>query len=354
MAAPDPRIRSLKEVLQAHTRRGELWRAESGGVRCFACGHRCFIPEGRDGICKVRSNRGGELIVPWGYVGGLQVDPIEKKPFFHVLPGEKALSFGMLGCDFHCAYCQNWFTSQALRDVNSQALPETVTPQDLCTLARRSGAKVLTSTYNEPLITSEWAVEIFKKGKAEGFSTAYVSNGNGTREVLQYIRPYVDFYKIDLKGFSDKAYRQLGGVLQNVLDTIRNVYEMGFFLEVVTLLIPGFNDSEEELKQLTEFLVSVSPEIPWHATAFHKDYKMTAPDNTTLEGLLRAAELGKTAGLKYIYLGNAPGKVGEWENTRCPQCQETLISRRGFHIIHNRLEEGHCPKCHEKIPGVWK
>ncbi len=347
-------MKTLKQSLLERTRPGALWKPEKDdAVRCFACGHRCFIPKGFDGICKVRSNVKGELLVPWGYAGGIQVDPIEKKPFFHALPGRLALSFGMLGCDLHCSYCQNWVTSQALRDPLATARPQDVTPEALVTAAKRHGARVITSTYNEPLITSEWAVEIFKHARPEGLVTSYVSNGNATPEVLEYLRPWVDLYKIDLKGFDDKHYRQLGCVLRTVTDSIRRVHALGFWMEIVTLLIPGFNDGEDEIKKLCEFLVSVSPLIPWHATAYHPDYKMQE-GATSLDTLFRAAEIGRAAGLKYVYLGNAPGRVGEWENTRCAGCGVTLIERRGFHIVKNLVgTSGSCPECHETIPGFW-
>ena len=240
-------MKPLKDLLLENTIVPEpiLWAKEKNGVRCVACGHRCFIPEGLDGICKVRANRKGELHVPWGYVAGIQLDPIEKKPFFHVTPGANALSFGMLGCDFHCSYCQNWVTSQALRDPNAMARPHFTSADELVSYAEREGSRVLTSTYNEPLITSEWAIEVFKKARPRGFRCSYVSNGNATPEVLAYIRPWVDLYKIDLKGFDDKHYRELGGVLENVKDTIHRVFDMGFWLEIVTLIIPGFNDDED-------------------------------------------------------------------------------------------------------------
>src|SRR6266513_5218094 len=280
---------------------------DKNAVRCYSCGHRCKVLEGLKGICKVRYNEGGVLKVPRGYVAALQVDPIEKKPFFHAYPGSLALTFGMLGCDYHCSYCQNWVTSQALRDPNAVAPPRDVTPGKMVEMARRSGAQLVVSSYNEPLITSEWAVEIFKQAKPAGFVCGYVSNGNATPEVLDYIRPWVDLYKIDLKGFDDRSYRKLGGVLSNVLDTIKMVHERGFWLEIVTLLIPGFNDSADEIKAAADFIASVSPEIPWHVTAFHQDYKMTAPDNTSIETLIRAAETGYGAGLNYVYAGNLPG-----------------------------------------------
>src|SRR5213595_2467033 len=237
---------TLAEVLARETRVGELYeQLPDGRLRCFACGHCCPLPEGAIGVCKVRFNEGGRLLVPWGYVGGVQCDPIEKKPFFHAHPGALAYSFGMLGCDFHCAYCQNWVTSQTLRDPDAVAPPHRLTPEQFVRLALEHGARIVTSTYNEPLITSEWAVEIFKIARAQGLKTSYVSNGNGTPEVLEYIKPWVDLYKVDLKSFQDRNYRKLGGILNNVLDTTRRLHAMGFWLEIVTLVIPGFNDSAE-------------------------------------------------------------------------------------------------------------
>ena len=478
-------------------------------VRCYACAHRCLIKDGLRGICKVRYNRGGTLMVPRGYVGALQCDPIEKKPFFHAFPGTDALTFGMLGCDLHCSYCftgdvgvetnlgvrafaglwdessadpggdvrrrrppaglratggdghphrvqwvfrhdyegkivrvvprllkpfeatpehpvfatenpgideprfvpagalttrhfvcvplaeghdflavdeidrrpyrgpvfnletegphtylanhavvhncQNWITSQALRDPGALTDPMDVTPRQLVDIAQHQGARVVATSYNEPLITSEWAVEVFKEARPRGFMTAYISNGNATKEVLEYIRPWTDLYKIDLKSFRDKNYRSLGGKLENIVNGIRMVHEMGFWLEIVTLIIPGFNDSDEELGDIARFLSGLSPSIPWHVTAFHKDYKMQDPDNTTPETLLRAARIGEAAGLQYIYAGNLPGRVGRYEDTRCPRCQTTLIRRIGYRIVDDGLTgRGSCFHCGQPIPGVWR
>ncbi len=502
----------LARVLARHTREGELYeKLAEGRVRCFACGHRCLIPPGRDGVCRVRFNDDGVLKVPHGYVGALQVDPVEKKPFFHALPGARALSFGMLGCDFHCGYCfvpgtevrtsqgsrtieslfgrgepvletaqdavvvrpavdvvthrgrmrpvrgvfrhlyegplmaltlaggdeiratpeheflvsaraargvpppsffvpasavtpefdllepasdgrfrrrrledtrvlhykgpvynleveedatylvhgaavhncQNWITSQALRDPRARSPIDEVTPAQLVALARKHEAQILTSTYNEPLITSEWAVSVFKEARGQGLLCSYVSNGNGTEEVLDYLSPWVSLYKVDLKSFRDKRYRELGGTLDRVLETIRGLYARGIWLEIVTLVVPGFNDSDEELADIARFLVSVSPDIPWHVTAFHADYKMTEPDNTGRTTLLRAAESGGAAGLHYVYAGNLPGRVGEWENTYCPGCRTLLVERAGFRVLRNELTDGACPGCRRAIPGVW-
>src|SRR5262249_44132981 len=218
---------------------------------------------GAIGVCKVRFNRGGRLLVPWGYVGGGQCDPIEKKPFFHVHPGALAYSFGMLGCDLHCSYCQNWVTSQALRDPQAGSPPLQASPEALVQDAIRLGARVMVSTYNEPLITSEWAVAVFKEAKAAGLMTGYVSNGNGTPQVLEYLRPWVDLYKVDLKSFDDRHYRQLGGRLQPILETIRRLHVMGFWVEIVTLLVPGVNDSNDGLSWLARFRARGVPENPW-------------------------------------------------------------------------------------------
>jgi pyruvate formate lyase activating enzyme len=263
------------------------------------------------------------------------------------------MSFGMLGCDFHCGYCQNWVTSQALRDPNAISPPHRLNAQQFAAIALEQGARIVTSTYNEPLITSEWAVEVFKEARKAGLKTSYVSNGNGTPEVLEYIRPWVDLYKVDLKSFQDRSYRKLGGLLSNVLETIQRLYTMGFWLEIVTLVIPGFNDTAEELRDMAQFLVRVSPDIPWHVTAFHQDYKMTGPDNTSAGTLLRAAEIGKAEGLHFVYAGNLPGRVNVWENTYCPGCSELLVERIGYRIRAMRIRNGACPKCSRPIPGVW-
>jgi pyruvate formate lyase activating enzyme len=354
MPAKTKEISTLQNVLAQRTAEGVLYeKLHDNRVRCFACGHRCVILEGLPGICKVRFNEAGTLYVPRGYVGALQCDPIEKKPFFHALPGSLAMSFGMLGCDFHCAYCQNWITSQALRDPNAVAPPREVSADDLVAMSLRYEARVLASTYNEPLITSEWAVEVFQKARQRGLRTAYISNGNGTPEVLDFIRPWVDFYKVDLKSFRDKNYRKLGGKIDGVLETIRRLHDMSFWLEIVTLIIPGFNDSNEELTDIAQFLADISRDIPWHVTAFHKDYKMTDPDNTPVSTLLRACEIGKQAGLHYVYAGNLPGRVGDWENTKCPNCETLLVERYGFRVTQNVVADGCCPRCRTKIPGIW-
>ncbi len=346
---------TLQDVLDAEARAGALVTPEAdGAVRCVACGHRCLIRPGRRGICKVRHNDGGTLMVPYGYVAALQSDPIEKKPFFHVLPGSDCLTFGMLGCDFHCGYCQNWLTSQALRDPTAGVAPTAMRPEDLAALAVRRGARSVASSYNEPLITAEWAVDVFKVAKGQGLVTGFVSNGNCTAEVLDFIRPWTDCYKIDFKAMQDRAYRQLGGVLGHVLDALRMVHERGFWLEVVTLVVPGFNDDRDDLRRMADTLASISPDIPWHVTAFHQDYRMTEPRDTTAADLVAACEIGAAAGLRFVYAGNQPGRVGKWENTWCPDCGELLVERAGYRILRQRVTAaGDCPSCARRIPGRW-
>ncbi len=346
----------LRRRLRDLTRPGELGSAEKGKIRCVACGHRCLIGEGHEGICRVRFVEAGELRVPWGYVGALNVDPIEKKPFYHVTPGARALSFGMLGCDYKCPYCQNWEISQVHRDPESDGLVDArpVAIGNLIDLARQSGSTIVTSTYNEPLITSEWAVAVFRAARAEGLMTGYVSNGNGTPEVLDYLRPHVDAFKVDLKGMREEGYRRLGGKLSTVLATLEGLKARGFWVEVVTLVVPGLNDSDDELRDAARFLARLDPDIPWHVTAYHDEYRQKGHGSTSPRTLLRAAEIGRDAGLRFVYAGNLPGRVGEWEETRCPACAAVLVERRGFQVIRCSVTPaGSCPSCASPVPGIW-
>ncbi len=347
---------SVEEAVQKLAQEGELYEKEPDGrLHCWACGHECRILEGKTGICRVRFNRKGKLMVPDGYVCGLQADPIEKKPFFHVLPGESALSFGMLGCNFSCRFCQNWLSSQALRDPGADAGIREIQPGQIAALAKENGCRVIASTYNEPLVSSEWAVKILRQAKPLGLRGAFVSNGHATRKTLEYLRPWVDFYKVDIKGFDEAKYRQMtGGQMSRVLGTIEDLIDLGFWVEVVTLVIPGWNDSDQELGAIARFLAKVSKDIPWHVTAYHPDYRMDDSRPTPPETLRRACAIGQSAGLRFVYAGNLAGRLPDSEDTVCPSCKKLLIERSGFMIRANRLSNGCCPKCATKIPGVWE
>jgi pyruvate formate lyase activating enzyme len=263
------------------------------------------------------------------------------------------MSFGMLGCDLHCNYCQNWITSQTGRDPGAIAPVRVVSPAEIVRLAIRSGARAVISTYNEPLITAEWAVAMFKAARVAGLMTGVVSNGNATAEVLRYLRPWTDLYKVDLKCFDDRQYRALGGRLKPVLDSIRSIHDMGFWLEVVTLVGPGFNDSDTELGNIAGFLADVSADVPWHVTAFHADYKLTDCEATPAETLRRAAALGRAAGVRDVFAGNNSG-LNYLENNACSKCGELLVVRSGFRVLSSHVTEGGtCPRCGENVAGRW-
>jgi len=349
---------SLDEILDRMVVASELAETfEDQSVRCLACAHQCKIKPGQRGICKLRFNQDGCLMVPWGYVSSLQVDPIEKKPFYHFLAGANALTFGMLGCNLRCGYCQNWLTSQALREEGTGHLAEylrKITPESLIEYGVQYGAEVVASSYNEPLISSEWARDIFELAGKSGLRQVYISNGFATKEVLDFLGPNLQGFKVDLKTMQPDHYRELGGGLQPVLDSILYAHQLGLWVEIVTLLVPGFNDSESELEEMAAFIHSVSPEIPWHVTAFRPEYKMQDKPRTGHQQIINAVEIGYKEGLQYVYGGNMPGSLGKFEHTNCHHCQAELIKRRGFSIQEYRITpEGLCPDCDSKIPGIW-
>jgi len=364
---------TLRELVEKFSRRAELFRSAPGGaVKCLACARACIISEGAAGFCGVRFNRGGELFAPWGYAAGIALDPVEKKPFFHVLPGAKALSFGMFGCNLRCAFCQN--SQTAFPPENAAPLSrQKLSPEALTETALENSAPLIASTYNEPLITAEWARAVFNEAKKKGLRTAFVSNGYASREALEFLRPCLDFYKADLKGFNAERYLKVtGGELKKVLAGIELVYSMGFWLEVVTLVVPGFNDSPEELGAAASFIAGLSKNIPWHVTAFYPAHKMPDTEPTPPETVLRAQEIGFKKGLNFVYAGSITSS-GDTENTLCPACGKLLVERRGFSVKTNLLagqgacpallpidlkssgqKSGACPYCGKTVPGVWQ
>jgi pyruvate formate lyase activating enzyme len=349
---PDPH---LQNTLRRHSRlTTELCRVEDEEhVRCVACAHRCRIANGGSGVCGMRFAENGALHVPFGYVSSLACDPIEKKPLYHFLPGTEVVSFGMLGCNFHCAFCQNWTISQTCRDEAALATPQPIEAAEIIRQTRRLAAPTIASTYNEPLISTEWSLEIFRLAKQADIRTCYVSNGFASGEVLDLLEPWLDAINIDLKCFRDDSYRELGGRLQPVLDTIRRLVDRGIWVEATTLVVPGFSDSPEELTQCAEFLAATSRDIPWHLSAYHASYQWNqGPTRTPFASLRQAVEIGRAAGLRYIYAGNVPSD--EFSNTRCPGCNETVLGRRGFHLCRDELSQGKCPTCATPIAGVWE
>lgn len=331
---------------------------EDDSVICFACAHQCHLKPGQRGRCQVRFNDNDILRVPWGYTAGLALDPIEKKPFNHFLPGAMTLSFGMVGCNFTCDFCQNWVSAQALNDheINfSGYYLKEVSPSEIVSAAVQNHAQVIVSTYNEPWITAEWSESIFSLAHEKGLKTAFVSNGFANRKGLTRLRPNLDAIKIDLKCGTESNYHQLGGRFADVVDTIDYAQNIGLWVEVVTLVIPGWNDTPEELWHIARTVSGISSTIPWHVTAFHPDYKMRDRSPTSAQLLQTAAEIGQEAGLNYVYAGNLPGRVGSLEDTHCHHCQALVIQRKGFHISkYNLTSDGACPNCGSKIPGEWE
>lgn len=342
-------------VLDSLCRPAELVEPVEGDtVRCLACAHGCVLAEGARGACLVRHNEAGVLMAPFGYVHGLACDPVEKKPFYHVMPGSDVISFGMLGCNFHCPFCQNWQCSQVLRDPLAAAThPDRCSPEDIVKTAVRRGAPLIASTYNEPLITADWALAIFRQAHAQSIRTCMVSNGFAGEQVLDALQPVLDAMNVDLKCFTEDGYRRLGGRLEPVKRTIRSLHRRGIWVEVVTLVVPGFNDDDHELRAMAEFVASVGVEVPWHISAYRAMYKYgQRGDATSPERIARALELGREAGLRYVYPGNLPTAAQD-QNTACHACGATLVQRSGFHAVRNNVRNGACPDCGTPVAGVW-
>jgi pyruvate formate lyase activating enzyme len=319
-------------------------------VFCFLCSHHCRISEGKFGICNVRENRGGTLYTySYGKLIAQNVDPVEKKPLYHFFPGSSSFSIAAIGCNFQCGFCQNWQISQVKEAKTLGFYPEEVNPEDVVNRAKQRGSKSISYTYTEPTIFFEYAYEISQLAKKEGLFNIFVTNGFMTEEMIQAIHPYLDGANIDLKSFRDDYYKRIcRGRLPPVLKSIETMKKLDIWIEVTTLIVPGQNDSEEELKKIAHFLAELDPSIPWHISRFYPQYKMEETESTPLEILNRANEIGKNAGLHYVYLGN----VGEGNNTYCYECGLLLIERFGFSIKTYQIKAGHCPDCGSPIHGV--
>lgn len=325
-------------------------KKDAGSVRCYLCCHYCTIAPGKRGICAVRENRDGTLYsLVYGKVIAAQIDPIEKKPLFHFQPGSRSFSIATVGCNFRCKHCQNNEIAQAPHC--SLTIPgQDTTPEQIVSAAVAAGCSSISYTYTEPTIFFEFAYDCARLARDHGLKNVFVSNGYTTPEATRMIAPYLDANNIDLKG-DETFYQKIAGAkLQPVMDTIRLMKELGVWVEVTTLIIPDWNDSEEFLKRAADFLVSVDPDIPWHVTQFHPTHELLDKPRTPRTTLERARKIGLAAGLRYVYEGNIPGSGGE--STVCPSCGTLLIERVGFSLGTIRLRNGHCPSCQSTIAGV--
>jgi len=330
-------------------------RLEENKVRCNLCSHRCVIKDGRRGICQVRENEAGLLkTLVFGKLIARHVDPIEKKPLFHFLPGTLTYSIATVGCNFRCRFCQNADIAQMPADRKGTVLGNSCTPGAVVEAAQRDGCRSIAYTYTEPTVFFEFAYETARLAHNKGIRNVFVTNGYMTAEALEMINPYLDAANVDLKAFTDKYYKELCGAgLKHVQATLKSMKSLGIFVEVTTLVVPGLNDNPSELSDLAAFIVQdLGPETPWHISRFHPTYKLTDRPSTPVQTLTMAREIGLKAGLKYVYTGNVPGNAAE--NTFCFSCSETVIERRGFQVGNLRLQNGRCTKCGAEIDGVWE
>ena len=332
-----------------------LWSALAGQVVwCELCGHRCKIAAGKYGLCRVRQNRSGQLkTLNYSAIVAMNVDPIEKKPLFHFLPGSRSLSIAAAGCNFQCEFCQNWQISQAPRDGGITG-GQAISPQQIVSAAINHGCKSISYTYTEPTVFFELAYDTAKLAREQNIKNCFVSNGFMTPLAVEKIAPYLDAINVDLKAFRDETYRRvMKARLEPVLVCLSALVAAGVWVEVTTLIVPGMNDSREELADIAGFIAGrLNPSVPWHVTRFHGDYKMTAVPSTPIATLEMACQLGRQAGLKYVYCGNTAGAADE--STHCPACGGLLIQREGFSVRKNRLQAGCCCDCGCEIEGVWK
>jgi pyruvate formate lyase activating enzyme len=328
-------------------------KLEDNEVRCALCAHRCLIKPGRLGICGVRENRGGTLYsLVYAQAISANVDPIEKKPLYHFLPGTGAFSIATVGCNFRCDFCQNADISQASKGGGWGRWGQELAPEQVVDLAQKYRCASIAYTYTEPTIFFEYAYDTAQIATERGIKNVFVTNGYMTEEALREIEPYLDAANVDLKGFTDEFYRRLcGAQLQPVLDSIRLMHQMGVLVEVTTLIVPGHNDSDEELHQIAQFLADISLDLPWHISRFVPHYKMTDVPPTPVETLHRAAEIGYETGLRYVYAGNVPGD--RYESTYCPNCGEIAIQRFGYHT-RVKLDGDRCKNCGYQLALVTK
>lgn len=346
-------------------------KLKNNAVQCLACRHYCRIPENNTGICGVRQNIKGDLyLLVYGSAVAVNTDPMEKKPLFHFLPGSEIFSIGTVGCNFSCQFCQNADISQQGKELKLKLAGEKklenlpfeirkygydLPPQKIADYCRENKIPSAAFTYNEPVVFFEYARDAMAILKQYGIKTVFVSNGYASKETIKECEGLLDAINIDLKSFSDEFYRRVcGASLEPVLENIKQFHKSGVWVEVTTLIIPGQNDSDQELRKIAEFIKSISPDIPWHISRFWPQYKMTEPEVTSTEILEKAYQIGRRAGLNYVYIGNATS-AGK-ENTYCPECGNLLIKRIGYDVTveENNFQSGRCQKCGAVIKGVWQ
>ncbi len=337
-------------------REARYWTPEPDRiVRCTLCAQYCRIKPGKVGVCGVRENVDGELRTSvYGMLAAMNVDPIEKKPLFHVLPGSRSFSLATVGCNFRCTFCQNWDLSQSSKGRNRRISGQQAEPDELVRAAVRSDCRVIAYTYSEPTIFYEWAYDIAKLATLKGILNVFVTNGYIAPEPLRDIQPHLNAANVDLKSFHDAEYRKHMGApgVKPVLDTLRLMRKLGIWVEVTTLVVPTRNDSDDELRDIARFIATeLGPEVPWHISRFHPDYRDTALPPTPVSTLRRAYDIGCDEGLRYVYMGNVPGD--NTESTRCHKCDALLVHRFGFRIAENRVTtEGACPDCGTPVAGI--
>jgi pyruvate formate lyase activating enzyme len=347
------REQTLAERLDERAAPATLFTSGSNNsVRCSACAHRCVIADGSHGTCGVRRNVGGRLFAPFGYVARRYIRAVETNTIYHVKPGSKALTFGMYGCDLRCPYCHNHKLSQALRDGRDEQIPIDLSAEQLVNEAVQSGCRVVCAAYNEPMITAEWASAIFVLAKERGLVTALVSDGNSTPEALAYMRPVTDVFRVDLKAHTEASYHALGGRLRPVLESIRCAKELGYWLEVVTLVVPGLNQEPSAIDTLARALIAIDRSIPWHLNAFVPRYRMRDRLPADAAFLVSAAGSAYARGMRFVYVGNVP-RLDALSHTRCPRCHSRVVSRRDYSTLAVRIAGGACPECTEPLPGLW-
>ncbi|MFH1433252.1 MAG: AmmeMemoRadiSam system radical SAM enzyme [archaeon] len=322
-------------------------------VQCRLCNHFCAIKPGKRGICGVRENVSGKLFsLVYGKAVSEAVDPIEKKPLFHFLPGSLAYSVATAGCNFSCLFCQNSEISQAPKS-GGKVVGYDLTPAEIVERAIDEGCRSIAYTYTEPTVFFEYAYDTAVIAHKKGLKNVFVSNGFMTTEAIDKILPYLDAINVDVKGSSEVFYKEVVGArLQPVLDNIRYLHDKGVWVEVTTLIVPGHNDDDKSLKKIGEFVASVDVNMPWHVSRFFPHFRMSDVAPTPVDVLKRAYRIGKKEGIKHIYVGNVPGS--EYENTVCSKCGKVVVKRNGYYIESIDVKDGKCRFCGEKIEGVWK